>query len=129
MPNAQQSFVFLWKRVVAALSLVAAALIASMAASPAGGAGVVGSRTGHAGHVASAPSPLIASLDEVLDGGQQAFPAQELSGAKGKAAGVVAPWPALPLRRSIAPSPSPEADELPRHHAARSGLTRAPPLA
>src|SRR5262245_54882890 len=104
MPNAQQSFVSLWKRAVAALSLVAAALLASMAASPVSGAGVVGSRTGHAGHgttVASAPSALIASLDGIVEGGPHAFSGEAAGGAKGKT-GVPPQWHALPAPRPLA---------------------------
>jgi hypothetical protein len=130
MPNAQLSFILLWKRVVAALSLVAAALLASMAATPGGGSGVVGSRAGHAGAaVASAPSALIASLDGVVDDREQAFPPEHSGGAKSKPVGVVATWRVPPEPRPVALSLSPDASEHPRHHAARSGLTRAPPRA
>jgi hypothetical protein len=132
MPNAQDKFILLWKRAVAALSLVAAALLASMAAAPVGGgAGAVGSRAGLAGPsaaLASVPSALIASLDGIVEDGQHAFPPEDTGGARAKAL-VPAPWRALLSSRPPVVAPSLRAGEPPRHHAARSGLTRAPPRA
>jgi hypothetical protein len=126
MPNAQLSFVLLWKRVVAALSLVAAALLASMAAAPAGSSGMVGSRAGQAGPVATAPSALIATLDGIVEDAQRASPPQDAGGAKGKALAPAA-RPAPAVSRPVVATAAPAEREQPGRHASRAGLTRAPP--
>ena len=74
MLNAGTNFLLLWKRVVAALSLVAAAALAPSAAAPIGGSGLVGSRAGHGPALANAANALIASVDAVIEGGRQVSP-------------------------------------------------------
>jgi hypothetical protein len=127
MPNAQQSFIRIWKRAVAALSLVAAALLAPTAAAPVGGAGVAGSRVGNGPAVASAANAMVASMAGVVDG-KRSFPLDEPE-ADGPHAS-----PCVLAAEYELPAPSPAAAAQPDGFAAprapfapRSGRTRAPP--
>lgn len=123
MLNAGTNFLLLWKRVVAALSLVAAAALAPSAAAPISGSGLVGSRAGHGPALANA---LMASVDAVIEGGRQVSPPAADDGAPVKAC-------ALPARchsdapQSEAASPPPISGAPLRRHAARAGPARAPP--
>jgi hypothetical protein len=130
MPNAPQSFILLWKRVVAALSLVAAALLAPTAPAPAGGAGVVGSRASHGQAVASAASQLIASVDGLVEGGERNAPLDEpQAGGPHAKPCVLAAWHEFPAPQSPVATPALEAGPRLPAFAPRSGLTRAPPRA
>ncbi|HEY7553096.1 MAG TPA: hypothetical protein VH913_26685 [Hyphomicrobiaceae bacterium] len=128
MPNAPQSFILLWKRVVAALSLVAAALLAPTAPASAGGAGVIGSRASHGQAVASAASQLIAGVDGLVEGGERNVPVDEpqAGGLHAKPC-VLAAWHEFPAPRPPVAVPAPETGTRLPAFAPRSGLTRAPP--
>jgi hypothetical protein len=131
MPNnAQQSFILLWKRAVAALSLVAAALLAPTAPAPSGGAGVVGSRASHGQAVASAASQPIASVDGVVEGGEPNVPLDEPhAGGPNAKPCVLAAWHEFPAPQPPLATPALEAGTRLPAFASRSGLTRAPPRA
>jgi hypothetical protein len=126
MLNAGYNFLLLWKRVVAALSLVAAAALAPSAAAPISGSGLVGSRAGHGPALANAANALMASVDAVIEGGRQVSPPAADDGAPVKAC-------ALPARchsdapQSEAASPPLISGAPLRRHAARAGPARAPP--
>jgi hypothetical protein len=128
MLNAGTNFLLLWKRLVAALSLVAAAALAPSASAPISGSGLVGSRAGHGPALANAANALIASVDAVIEGGRLASPPAADDGTLAKAC-------TLPARcHSDAPqfkaaSPPPVSDAPLRRHAARAGPARAPPAA
>jgi hypothetical protein len=128
MLNAGYKFLLIWKRVVAALSLVAAAALAPSASAPISGSGVVGSRAGHGPALANAANALIASVDAVSDGRPQVSPPAADDGTPAKAC-------ALPARchsdapQSGAASPPPVSGAPLRRYAARAGLARAPPSA
>jgi hypothetical protein len=128
MPSAQQRFILLWKRVVAALSLVAAALLAPTAPAPAGGAGVIGSRASHGQAVASAASQLIASVDGVVEGGEPNAPLDEpQAGGHHAKPCVLAARHDFPAPQPPLVTPALEAGTRVPAFAPRSGLTRAPP--
>ncbi|HEY1246320.1 MAG TPA: hypothetical protein VGF29_15960 [Hyphomicrobiaceae bacterium] len=130
MPNASQSFILLWKRAVAALSLVAAALLAPTAAAPAGGAGMIGSRASHGQAVASAASQLIGGVDGLVEGGERNFPLDEpQAGAPHAKPCVLAAWHEFPAPQPPVAAPALETGTRPPAFAPRSGLTRAPPRA
>jgi hypothetical protein len=128
MLNAEQSLALLWRRLVAALSLIAAAALAPTVPVSVGGAGVVGSRAGNGAAVASAANALIANVDGLVEGGQRKVLPDASSDTHAK------PW-ALPASHELArlapelSSPAPDAPDLHQPRAVRSGLTRAPPLA
>jgi hypothetical protein len=130
MPNAQQSFVLLWKRVVAALSLIAAALLAPTASAPISGAGVASSRAGSGPAIASAANALIAHVDGVADGGRHNYPLEQpqASGPQGKPC-VVAAWRELPAPQLQMAMPATDGIAPLSAFATRSGLSRAPPRA
>jgi hypothetical protein len=125
MLNAGTNFLLLWKRVVAALSLVAAAALAPSASAPIGGSGVVGSRAGHGPALANAANALIASVDAVSEGGRQVSP-PAMDGTPVKAC-ALPDWYDSDAPQSEAASPPPVPGAPLRRHAARSGLARAPP--
>jgi hypothetical protein len=127
MPSAQQSFVLLWKRVVAALSLVAAALLAPTAPAPVG-AGVVGSRMGNGPAVASAANALTANVDALVEGGEQRFPldSPEANGAHATPC-VLTAWHEFPVPLPAAVAPAGESRVPLPAFASRAGQTRAPP--
>jgi hypothetical protein len=130
MPSAQHSFVLIWKRVVAALSLVAAALIAPTAPAPMAGAGMAGSRAGSGPAIAaSTANALLAAVDGLVEGGERNAPLQE-SAASGpqSAPCLVAAWLELPAPRPVSVSPAEPGAPSPTF-AARAGLSRAPPQA
>jgi hypothetical protein len=129
MPSAQHSFVLIWKRVVAALSLVAAALIAPTAPAPMAGGGVAGSRAGSGPAIASTANALLTAVDGLVEGGERPSPLQEpeSKGPQGTPC-IVAAWLELPAPRPVAAS-SAEPGVPPPVFAARAGLSRAPPLA
>jgi hypothetical protein len=125
MPNAQHSVLLLWKRLVAALSLIAAAALAPTVAAPVGGSGIVGSRAGTGTAIANA---LIANLDGVVQGGQQRSSLDTTGDAE--AAALAPPiWREIPrpLRHASLPHYSACAPHKP--HSPRAGPTRAPPIA
>jgi hypothetical protein len=129
MPSAQHSFVLIWKRVVAALSLVAAALIAPTAPAPVAGAGVASSRAGSGQAIASTANALLAAVDGLVEGGERKSPLHEpeASGPQSTPCIVTAwlEWPAprpAALRSADPGAPAPT-------FAARAGLSRAPPRA
>jgi hypothetical protein len=130
MPSAQHSFVLIWKRVVAALTLIAAALIAPTAPVPVSGAGVAGSRAGSGPAIASTANALIAAVDGLAEGGERKPTLQEpdTSGPQGKPC-VPAAWYELRTARLTPAAPiTPGAAPL-RVCAARAGRPRAPPRA
>ncbi|MBO0764689.1 MAG: hypothetical protein J2P50_08880 [Hyphomicrobiaceae bacterium] len=117
----------LWKRVVAALSLVAAALLAPTAPAAVGGAGLIGSRASHGQAVASSANQLMASIDGLVEGGGRNYPLDEPQAGGHAKPCVLAAWPAFPAPEpsSVAPTPD-SAAPLPAF-APRSGKSRAPP--
>jgi hypothetical protein len=129
MPSAQHSFVLLWKRAVAALSLIVAALIAPTAPAPVSGAGMAGARAGSGPAIAGTANALVAAVDGLAEGGGR--PAlQELQGSGPQAKPcVLAAWHDFPLPQIRPASPSSEARKPHPAFAARAGLTRAPPQA
>jgi hypothetical protein len=117
-----------WKRVVAALSLIAAAALGPTPPAPVHGAGVTGSRAGSSPALANAASALMANVAALVEGGQQKLSPDASGDAQAKA--YIAPARHLiAALRPEAASPAPPAREPPRAHAPRSGLTRAPPRA
>jgi hypothetical protein len=125
MHNAPQNFLFLWKRLVAALSLVAAAVLAPASAPVAGAA--AGSRVGSPA-VASTANTLLANVEGLVDSGQQRFPSPA-SGPVRAQAWAPTLWVELAVLGPERASPSCNAGPLRRPYAARSGPTRAPPSA
>jgi hypothetical protein len=131
MLKARHSFVLLWHRLVAALSLLMAAALAPAAVSaPAGGAGAgaIGPRMGGGAAVASAANPLAGNAIALVDGEQQQLPlGMSTDGTKAKAC-TVNVWRATALRPGVVCPPRIVA-AAPPTHAARSGPARAPPSA
>jgi hypothetical protein len=117
-----------WKRVVAALSLLAAAALGPTVPAPVNGAGVSGPRAGNGAALANAANTLMANAAALIEGGQHKLRTDTSSDAPAKA---YAPPPRheIAVLRLEAASPMPETDEPPRAHAPRSGQTRAPPRA
>ena len=117
-----------WKRVVAALSLIAAAALGPTAPAPVNGAGVNGARAGNGPALANSASALMANVAALVEGGQQKLNPDTSGDAQAKA--YIPPTRHLiAALRPEAASPAPPACEPPRAHAPRSGLTRAPPRA
>jgi hypothetical protein len=117
-----------WKRVVAALSLIAAAALAPTAPAPVNGAGVNGSRAGSGPAVTNSASALMANVAALMGGGEQKLSPDASGDAQAKAFIPPARQVIAALRPEAA-SPAPPACELPSAYAPRSGLTRAPPRA
>jgi hypothetical protein len=128
MRNARQNFALVWKRLVAALSLIAAALLAPGAPAPVGGAGAAGSRVGNGAAVASAATLVVAKVAGVAEGEQLRPPLAAPGDAPAKAC-VPRAWHDLTQPRTQVASPFRDAEAAPRAYAARSGPTRAPPAA
>ncbi|HEX5958526.1 MAG TPA: hypothetical protein VFY92_07705 [Hyphomicrobiaceae bacterium] len=131
MLNARHSFTLIWKRLVAALSLVAAAALAPAApAAGVAGAGGMGSRAGSSSAaVANAASALVATAVSLAEGQQALSTGASDDGAKAKACGLAArPEGAWQLPR-VASAPLRAGVGCRQTHAARAGLTRAPPCA
>jgi hypothetical protein len=130
MLNARHSFTLLWQRLMAALSLVMAAALAPVAVTaPAGGAGAIGSRVGGGAAVASTASALAGNVPPQVEGVQQQLPLDTADdGAKTKACTVAVEQEIAPLRLERA-RPHRTVHAVAPTHAARSGLTRAPPAA
>jgi hypothetical protein len=126
MLTAPSSLRQFWKRVVAALSLLAAAALGPSALAPVNGAG--GSRAGNGMAVANAASALMANVDVLVEGGQDTFRTDASSNGQAKAYTPPAQHEIAMLRPEAA-SPTPDREGPPLHHAPRSGLTRAPPRA
>ena len=128
MLNAEQSLALLWRRLVAALSLIAAAALAPSLPVSVSGTGVVGSRGGNGAAVANAANALIASVDGLVEGRQRKVLPEASSDTHAKA------WdlPASHEFARLAPELSSRAPASPNLHqprAVRSGLSRAPPPA
>ncbi len=128
MLNAEQSLALLWRRVVAALSLIAAAALAPTVSVSVSGTGIVGSRAGNGAAVANAANALIANVDGPVEGRQHKVLPEASSDTHAK------PWGLPPSHElaKLAPelsSPAPDAPDLHQPRAVRSGLSRAPPLA
>jgi hypothetical protein len=128
MLNAEQSLALLWRRLVAALSLIAAAALAPTVPVSVGGAGVVGSRAGNGAAVASAANALIANVDGLVEGGQRKVLPDASSDTHAKPSALPASHELARLAPELS-SPAPDAPDLHQPRAVRSGLTRAPPLA
>ncbi len=131
MLNARHSFTLIWKRLVAALSLVAAAALAPAApAAAVGGAGALGSRAGSNGAaVANAASALIATAAGLIEGQQAISTGASDDGAKAKACGLAAKPEGTSRLPRVASTPLRAGAPCRQTHAARAGLTRAPPRA
>ena len=117
-----------WKRVVAALSLLAAAALGPTVPAPVNGAGVSGSRTGSGAALANAASSLMANVATLIEGGQLKLGSDASTDAQAK--------PYIPPQRYQIGMLRPEAASLapttggpPRAYEPRSGLARAPPCA
>jgi hypothetical protein len=115
-----------WKRVVAALSLLAAAALGPTAPAPVNGAGVNGSRTGNGAALANAANTLLGNVAALIEGGQHKVGADASSDSQGKAYVPPARY-AIAVLRPGASSPPPKTSEPVRAHGPRSGLSRAPP--
>jgi hypothetical protein len=126
MLTAPSSLRLFWKRVVAALSLIAAAALGPTAPAPINGAGASGSRAGNGLAVANAANTLLANAAALLEGGQHTFRTDASSNTEAKAYSPPARHEIAMLRPEAA-SPAPDGRRPPRPHAPRSGLTRAPP--
>jgi hypothetical protein len=127
--NAEQNLALLWRRLVAALSLIAAAVLAPSVSVSVSGTGIVGSRAGTGAAVASVANALIASsVDALVEGGQRKVLPEASGGTHAKA------W-ALPASHELArlaselSSRAPDSPNLHQPRAVRSGLSRAPPPA
>jgi hypothetical protein len=131
MLNARLSFALLWKRLVAALSLVMAAALAPTAVpAPAGGAGAMGSRVGSGTAVASAANALAANVASLVEGGQHQLLLGAATGGPDAKACTHAVWQEIAALRSEAvSSPRRIMRAVRQTHAARSGPARAPPAA
>jgi hypothetical protein len=128
MLTAPSSLRLVWKRVVAALSLMAAAALGPSAPAPVNGAGVSGSGAGNGMAVANAASNVAANVAVVVEGGQHTFRTDASRDGQTKAYTPPARHEIAMLRPEAA-SPAPDTGEPLRLHAPRSGLTRAPPCA
>lgn len=129
MLAASQSLKLFWKRVVAVLSLLAAAGLGPTAPAPVNGAGVSGSRAGSGAALAHAANGLMANVAAALaEGGDLKLRTDASGDAQGKAYAPPARYQMAVLRPE-AGSPAPDTAEPPQAHAPRSGLTRAPPHA
>jgi len=128
MLTAPHSLRLFWKRVVAALSLLAAAALGPTAPAPVNGAGVGGSRAGNSPALANTANALMANAAALVEGGELK-PSTDASG-DGQAKAYVPPTRLqIAVLRPEAASPSQDRAEPPQRHAPRSGLTRAPPSA
>jgi hypothetical protein len=130
MLNARHRFALLWQRLVAALSLVMAAVLAPAAISLPAGAGAVGSRVGTGAPVASAASGLATTVVALAEGGaQRGFALDKPTDGTGAKACTLTPRvETAPLRHVQGVPPLTDATAPPTH-AARSGPSRAPPAA
>ena len=127
MLNARHNFALIWKRLVAALSLVMAAALAPAMSAPAGGAGAITSRVGNGATAAGAVGAVAAKVAGLVEGRQHRLPVDTSSdGTEAKACTLAARQePALPALAAVPPARAFGAAAP--THAARSGLTRAPP--
>jgi hypothetical protein len=127
MLNARHSFNLVWKRLVAALSLIAAAALAPAAPAPVGGAGAVGSRVGGNGAaVANTASALLGSVAGLVEGSQHDLP----FGTPGDGQAKACTPPRFPVIAWVRPERASfpiRAREPGPTHAPRSGPARAPP--
>ena len=128
MLTAPQSLKLFWKRVVAALSLLAAAALGPTAPAPVNGAGVGGSGAGNGAALAHAANGLMANVAAVVEGGDLNLRTDTSGDAQAKAYAPPVRYEMAVLRPEAA-SPAPDRAGLPQAHAPRSGLTRAPPNA
>jgi len=128
MLTAPQSLNLFWKRVVAALSLLAAAALGPTAPAPVNGAGVSGSRAGNGAALANAANALMANVAAVVEGGDLKLRTDASGDAQAKAYTPPARQEIAVLRPEAA-APAPDAAEPLPAYAPRSGLTRAPPRA
>lgn len=128
MLAAPQSLKLFWKRVVAALSLLAAAALGPTAPAPVNGAGVSGARAGAGAALANTANPLMANVAALVEGGELKLRTDASGNAQAKAYTAPVRYEMAVLRPEAA-SPVPVASEAPQAHAPRSGLTRAPPSA
>src|SRR5262245_18400292 len=126
MLTAPQSLKLFSKRVVAALSLLAAAALGPTAPAPVNGAGASGSRAGNGAALANTANGLMANVAALAEGGELRTDASGNAQAKAYTAPVRYE---LAVLRPEAASPAPDTSEAPQAHAPRSGLTRAPPSA
>jgi hypothetical protein len=129
MLTAPHSLKLFWKRVVAALSLLAAAALGPTAPAPVNGAGVGGSRAGSGPAVANAATALMASMAAALVEGGELKLRTDASGDLQAKAYVPPSRVEMPVLRPQAASPALQVGDPPQTHASRSGLTRAPPAA
>jgi hypothetical protein len=125
MLNAGYNFLLLWKRLVAALSLVAAAALAPSSSAPISGSGVVGSRAGQGPALTNPANALVASVGAVSDGGRQVSPPAADDGTPTKLCAL--PTWCHDAPQSETASPPPVSGAPLRRHAARAGPARAPP--
>ena len=126
MLTAPPSLRLFWKRVVAALSLLAAAALGPTVPAPVNGAGVNGSRAGNGAALTNAANASMANVAALAEGGQHKLRTDASSDAQAKAYTPPARY-AIAVLRPEAASPLPNASEPPQAYAPRSGLTRAPP--
>jgi hypothetical protein len=126
MLTAPSSLRLFWKRVVAALSLIAAAALGPTAPAPVNGAGAVGSRAGNGVALANAANTLMANAAALVEGSQHTYRTDASSNTQAKAY-TPPPRHEIATLRPEAASPASGTGEPPRSHAPRSGLTRAPP--
>jgi hypothetical protein len=117
-----------WKRVVAALSLIAAAALGPTAPAPVNGAGVSGPRAGNGAALANAANASMANMAALVEGGQHTLRTDASSDTPPKTYTPPQRYEIAVLRPEAA-SPALDAGEPPPAYAPRSGLTRAPPLA
>ena len=115
-----------WKRVVAALSLLAAAALGPTVPAPVNGAGVSGSRAGNGAALANAASSPMANVATLMEGGQLKLGSDASTDGQAK--------PYIPLQRyqigmlrPEAASSAPATGGPPRAYEHRSGFARAPP--
>lgn len=117
-----------WKRVVAALSLIAAAALGPTAPAPVNGAGVNGSRAGNGAALANSANAPMANVAALVEGSQHTLRTDASGDAQAKAYTPPERHEIAVLRPQAA-SPAPDLGDRPPTHAPRSGLTRAPPRA
>jgi hypothetical protein len=128
MLTAPHSLKLFWKRVVAALSLLAAAALGPTAPAPVNGAGAGSSRAGNSAALANTANALMANVAALVEGGELKLRTDASGDAQAKAYTAPVRYE-IALLRPEAASPAPDTGEVPQVHAPRSGLTRAPPSA
>jgi hypothetical protein len=126
MSNARQNILRLWKRLVAALSLIAAAALAPAMAAPLNGGGMAAPRAGSGAALANSANALMANVAGIVEGGQQA-PRLEASGDPPAKACMPPPRHAFSVAWAAAAPLPVDTGTPPALHEARSGPTRAPP--